>query len=192
MVSKGQHPYSKFMVKDGYTLYNMSGHDILIDIAGMYFPLRSLSHDKSFNQSSEYGTGTRDPTAITEHEHGYLGSFTYASFLVDDVSPSLTTAGILALTKALEDASDEGKSRYFNIFLLEVPGNRTPDGETDMWTDDPETSLLPGTAGTGLCAGATFIEALVDCKLTKASRQYNVKDTVVTQRDFVYSRRIPR
>lgn len=192
MASKGLHPYSQYMVKDGLSLYSTSVHDILIDIKGMYFPVRSINYAKNFNQEPQHGTGTRDPYAIVEHEHTYSGSFTYSSFLIEGDVPIMTNADVLALTKALEDQSDEGKSVYFNIFLLEVPGNRTPEDLSNLWTDDSEAPLIEGNGLTAIPEGATFIEALIDCKLTKSGRTYPEKGTVVTERDFVFSRRIPR
>jgi len=180
------------MVKDGFSVASYSVHDIIIDIAGMYFPLRTLDHSKNFNQEAQYGSGTRDPTAIVEHEHTYNGSFSYGGFLIDGETQVMTTAGVLALTRALEDQLDEGKSRYFNIFLLEVPGNRTPDQLTDMFTDDGEAPLITGDGITVIPEGATFIQALIDCKLTKSGTTYTEKGSVVSSRDFVYSRRIPR
>lgn len=189
-MSKGLHPFSQYMVKDGYTIESFSIHDILIDIKGMYFPLRSLTHAKNFNQEAQYGSGTRDPTAIVEHEHSYSGSFSYGGYLVNG-TPALTNAGVLALTTALEIQADEGKSDYFNIYLLEVPGDRTPQQLSDIYPDEEEPPLIVG-GSVGSLSGATFIEALIDCKLTKSGRNYQEKGSVVSERDFVYSRRIPR
>jgi hypothetical protein len=37
-----------------------------------------------------------------------------------------------------------------------------------------------------------YIEALVDCKLTKSGRDIPEKGSVVSQREFKFSRRLPR
>lgn len=180
--SFGYHPYSEYMTSEGKAKYALSSHDILIDLmtpAGqLYFPLRSLNYAKNMNITPEHGTGSHDPGALVNQEHTYSGSFTYASFLVNGV-PALTTQEYLWLTRALEDPDDEGRSAYFHIYLLEVPGNRTQNGEETESDIGSETPL-------------GFIEALLNCKLTKSGRQYPEKGTIVSERDFVFSRRIPR
>ena len=40
----------------------------------------------------------------------------------------LTKAEYLALVHALEDQQDEGQAKYFDIYIIEVQGNRTPSG----------------------------------------------------------------
>lgn len=76
--------------------------------------------------SDEHGTGSHDPYALTNQEHTYAGSFTYASYLVNGANV-ITRAELLALTHALENQADEGQSVYFDIYIIEVHGNRTPE-----------------------------------------------------------------
>ena len=40
--SKGRHPYSDYMTSEGKVLHNLSGMDLIVDINGMYFPLRGI------------------------------------------------------------------------------------------------------------------------------------------------------
>jgi hypothetical protein len=43
--------------------------DLIGDIAGMYFPLRTMQYAKNMNVSDELGTGSHDPYALTNQEH---------------------------------------------------------------------------------------------------------------------------
>jgi len=182
-VSKGRHPYSDYMTSEGKVLHNISGCDILIDIADMYFPLLTMQYAKTMNVSDETGTGSHDPYALTGHEHTYAGSFTYASFLVNGVNV-MTRAENLALTSALENQDDEGTPNYFDIYIIEVQGNRTP-ASGQSFTEYADALLEDETI-------VGYIEALVDCKLTKSGRDIPEKASVISQREFKFSRRLPR
>jgi len=52
-MTRGQHPYSDYMVSPGKNLYALSTLDILIDVAGMYFRARSIRWDKTFTNTDE-------------------------------------------------------------------------------------------------------------------------------------------
>jgi hypothetical protein len=177
MPSRGQHPYSEYMVTPGKALYALSTLDILIDVAGMYFKARSIRHDKAFATTDEIGSGTRDPYARVRHEHKYTGALTFASFLVDG-TPALTTHEALALTNALTDQQDEGAAKYFDIIIREVPGKHMDNVNIDYGTSD--------------AVSLGFIEALIGCTMEKFTRDYPDKGTVVTNVDFGFSRKIPR
>ena len=181
--SIGHHPKSTYMVKDGYALHNLSGLDLIIDIAGVYWPLRGINYSANHNVSDEHGTGTHDPIALTNQEHTYAGSFSYASFLVTGENV-LTKGEYLALTQLLQDQSDEGVSKYFDIYIIEVQGKRTPASGTSF--EEQVESLLQSESTVG------SIEALVDCKLTKLERDVPEKNTVVSKVDFKYSYKLPR
>lgn len=176
MPSRGQHPYSEYMVTPGKALYALSTLDILIDVAGMYFKARSIKHSKAFNNEDMYGSGTRDPYARLSHEHKYSGTLTFASFLVDG-TPALTTHESLALTNALTDQDDEGGAVYFDIIIREVPGKHFD---------------AANFGNEGAVASLGFIEALIDCKLDKFDRDCADKGAVVTSLDFGFSRKIPK
>ena len=122
MATRGLHPYSGYATSEGNMIYAMSSLDIIIDIAGIYFPLRSLSYKKNMNISDEHGTGSLDPYALVNQEQTYSGSFTYASFLVSG-EKALTDSESLILHSLLEDATDEGRAKYFDIILMEAAGN---------------------------------------------------------------------
>ena len=181
--SIGHHPKSTYMTKDGYALHNISGLDLVIDIAGLYFPLRALSYAANHNVSDEHGTGTHDPVALTNQEHTYTGNFSYASFLVAGENV-LTKGEVLALTNLLQEQADEGVSKYFDIYILEVQGARTPAAGQTF-----EQRIEAALAGMGV-VGA--IECLVDCKVTKTNRDIPEKNTVVSSREFKYSFKLPR
>jgi hypothetical protein len=179
MASRGLHPYSEYMVSPGKALYALSTLDILIDVAGMYFKARSVRWDKAFTNTDEYGSGTRDPYARVSQEHKYTFALTFASFLVDG-TPALTTHEQLALTKALTDQDDEGGAVYFDTIIREVPGkhaNNANFGDLD---------------GLGPTQGGSFIEALINCKVDKFTRDYADKGTIVTSVDGGFMRKIPR
>jgi hypothetical protein len=106
--------------------HNLSGIDLIVDIDGMYFPLRTMQYAKTMNVSDELGTGSHDPYALTNQEHLYAGSFTYASFLINGAKRAYQ-GRVLALVHAPEDQQDEGQAVYFDIYIIEVQGNRTPE-----------------------------------------------------------------
>ena len=181
--SKGRHPYSDYMTSEGKVLHNLSGMDLIVDIDGMYFPLRTMQYAKTMNVTDELGTGSHDPYALTNQEHLYAGSFTYASFLINGANV-LTKAEYLALVHALEDQQDEGQAKYFDIYIIEVQGNRTPSSGQSF--QELADAVLANESIVG------YIEALVDCKLTKSGRDIPEKGSVVSQREFKFSRRLPR
>jgi hypothetical protein len=177
MPSRGKHPYSDFMTSDGDEIYNFSTLDVIADIKGHYFPLRSIDYKKTMNIGDEYGTGSLDPFALTNKEQGYTGQFSYASFLVNG-SPALTTNDKLLLEHLLQAQDDEGRSNYFDIYMMEVPKHNTIQGGGE-------------NISAATLAGLGFIEALINCKVTEMTRTYPDKDTIVTQRAFKYMRKVP-
>jgi len=181
--SIGHHPKSTYMVKDGYALHNISGLDLVIDIAGVYFPLRAMSYAATHNVTDEYGTGTHDPTALVNQEHAYTGNFSYGSFLVTGENV-LTKGEVLALTHLLQDQADEGLSKYFDIYIIEVQGKRTPSTGTTF--EEQVEAVLQNESMVGA------IECLVDCKITKTNRDIPEKNTVISSREFKFSYKLPR
>lgn len=187
--SKGRHPYSDFMTKEGTVLHNISGMDILIDIAGMYFPLRTIRYDKNINVSDEHGTGSHDPYALPAHEQTYSGSFTYASFLVNGTNV-MTKSEVLLLKRTLLNQMDEGTPYYFDIYILEVQGSRTPDVTQAGFTTRSAQELAESIVSKAVDVG--HIEALIDCKVTKFGREVPEKASVVSSVDFKFCRMLPR
>lgn len=90
----------------------------------------------------------------------------------------------LALVHALEDQQDESQSKYFDINIIEVQGNRTPSSGQSF--QELADAVLANESIVG------YIEALVDCKLTKSGRYIPEKGSVVSQMEFKFSRRLPR
>ncbi len=181
--SIGHHPASTRMVSDGYALHNISGLDLVIDIGGLFFPLRAMSYAANHNVTDEHGTGSHDPNALTNQEHTYTGNFSYASFLVtgDNV---ITQKDVLTLSQLLQDQADEGLSKYFDIYIIEVQGKRTP--AAGMTFEEQVETVLQNESMVG------YIEALVDCKVAKTNRDIPEKNTVVSSREFKFSYKLPR
>lgn len=182
--SIAHHPKSTYMTKDGYAIHNISGLDLIIDIAGLYFPLRTLNYQVNHNVGDEHGTGSHDPFALPNLEHTYTGSFSYASFLVSGENV-ITQSDVLALTQLLQDQDDEGQSVYFDIYMLEIQGKRTPGSQKLSFQEQVE-AVLQNESIVG------YIEALVNCKITKLGRDVPEKNTVVSSRDFKYMWKLPR
>jgi hypothetical protein len=72
----------------------------------------------------EPALGSHDPHSL-DQKHTYSRSFTYASYLVNGANV-MTRAELLALTHALENQADEDQAVYFDMYIIEVHGNRTP------------------------------------------------------------------
>lgn len=187
----GQHPGSGYMVSDGKQIFALSSLDVIIDIAGMFFRCRSMSHAKNMNISEEHGMGSLDPFALVNHDQTYSGQLTFASFLVDGTQ-ALTTNERLILQRTLLDQKDEGRSKYFHIYTMEVPGRDTTDPNYSA-DDDLVAGIEARANGSveGGMSGLSFIEALLNCKVTKFNRDYAEKGTIVSSIDFKYMYSIP-
>lgn len=173
------------MTSEGYTLHNLSGLDLVIDIAGIYFPLRSLTYGIEHEIIEEGETGNHDPVALIENSHRYTGTFTYASFLVNGVNV-LTHNDVLALKKKLMRQSDEGSSKYFDIYIIEVQGPRTPTPDMKKLSFEEYIDMVMENNNM-----VGFVEALADCKVTKFNRDIPYKDTVASSVDFKYRFMLP-
>jgi hypothetical protein len=176
MVSYGKHPGSDEHVGAGYEKYAMNTLDIQADIGGVMWPLRSIKWDKTFKIDPEHGTGSHDPGALVNAEHGYVASFTYASFLVNG-TPAMVTKDVLALGSLLTDAMNEGRAKYFDIYIMEVPSNsaENPDAATEAQA----------------FTKAGSIEVLMDNKVTKITRDYPHNGTIVTSVDTIFRKKLP-
>jgi len=181
--SIGHHPKSTYMTTDGYALHNDSGLDLIIDIAGVYFPLLTLTYTMTHTVEPQHQTGMHGPVALINTDHDGSGTFSYASFLVKG-EDAPTTEKTLALPDLLQEKYDEGQSKYFDIYILEVQGPRTPMDSRMSFEDQVET-ILQNQSSVG------FIEALADCKITKQHRNVQHKQSVISSWDFDYSYKIP-
>jgi len=152
-------------------------------LLGLYFPLRSLTYGIEHELIEEGQVGTHDPVALIESSHRYTGTFTYASFLVNGVNV-LTHNDALSLKKKLMKQSDEGSSKYFDIYIIEVQGPRTP--TPDMLSFEQQIDMVMKNESM-----VGFVEALADCKVTKFNRDIPYKNTVVSSVDFKYSFMLP-
>jgi len=78
----------------------------------------------------------------------------------------------------------KARQLYFDIYIIEVQGNRTP--ESGQSFQELADAVLANENIVG------YVEALVDCKLTKSPAEIPDKASVVSQREFKFSRRLPR
>jgi len=154
-------------ISKGYTLTAKSIHDVIIDIAGLYFPLRQLTHQKNMKVEEELGSGSHNPWALTDKEHTYQGSFSFGSFLKNG-APAMNSWQLMALTQLLENQDDEGQPNYFRILTMDRVGEAQGPNYGD------------------------FIEALMYCKITKSGRQYPENNTIISEYDFKYMYRLPK
>ena len=183
--SIGHHPGSTYMVKDGHAIHNLSLLDLVIDIAGVYFPLRTLQFSATHNVAEEIGSGSHDPWALPNLENAYAGSFSYATHLVTGENV-LTQKDVLTLTHLLQDQADEGVSKYFDIYIIEVQGKRTPTTAGAESFQELVDAVLQNESMVG------YIEALVNCKVTKSDRNFGEKTPGVSTREFKYMYKLPR
>lgn len=100
--SIGHHPKSDYMTSEKHALHNISGLDLVIDVGGLYFPLRSLVYEMNYVMERQHEVGRHGPVALICTEQCGTGSFDYASFLVkgDNVT---TTTKALALPDLLQN-----------------------------------------------------------------------------------------
>lgn len=157
------------VIRDGYNIEATSSNDVVIMVAGVWFPCKRLSYAKQIEVKDEWGTGSHLPYALTTHNIGFTGSF--------DVGTWLTAGDRHALTYLLEDQGDEGIPIYFDIVIMDRFPSKDP---------DEETQVVP----TGEIGRAIF-EKLKNCKVTKSGRDYPENNTVMTQYEFKAMERSP-
>jgi hypothetical protein len=160
----------------------MSTLDIIIDVDGLFWRCRSLNYAKNLNVTDEHGTGSLNPFALVNQEHTYSGTLTWAGFLVDN-TPAMTNADRLALRKRLLDQQHEGRAKYFNIYTMEVPSHNI-----SVESGNDAIEALQGQVQEG---EVSFIEMLLNCKVTKFNRDFADKGTVVSSIDFKYMYSLP-
>lgn len=153
------------VITNGYNIEAMSFNDVVVEVAGVMFPVKRLAYAKTIEVKQEWGTGSRLVYDLTSHNIGITGSF--------DVGTWITQEDRHALTRLLEDQADEGKPKFFNIQIME----RLASGDA-------------GTVSSGDIGRAVF-EKLIRCKLTKSGRDYPENATVMTQYEFIASERWP-
>jgi len=155
------------VIRDGYNIEATSSNDVVISVAGAWFPCKRLSYAKTIEVKEEWGTGSHLPYALTTHNIGFTGSF--------DVGTWLSDGDRHALTYLLEDQGDEGIPIYFDIIIMD----RFPAKEDSA-----------GTVPTGEISRSVF-EKLLNCKITKSGRDYPENSTVLTQYEFKAMERFP-
>jgi len=88
------------------------------------------------------------------------------------------------LVHALEDQQDEGQAKYFDIYIIESRST----GRLLEASRASRSWLTPSWP----TRASWIYRGLVDCKLTKSGREIPEKGSVVSQREFKFSRRLPR
>jgi len=153
-------------VSPGYYQEATAFNDIIIDIAGVYFKLRSFQYTKNLTEDEEYGSGGHLPWDIVDKQIAITGNFEYASFLKSG-EPAMSEWQRLALHALLENQGDEGQALFFNIIVMK----REVGGAADY---------------------GDFIEALINCKVTSSGRTYPENNTVITRHEFKAMGRLPK
>lgn len=178
-------PPGGIMASPGKTIVFQSTLDCLIDVAGCYFPVRTLKVTKGFTNTPEYGSGDHDPIAIVNQEHKHSGTLSFAGFLVNG-TPAMASSDVLVLEALLTDQNDEGVAVYFDLNVLNVPGKRTPStGISSQGMVDDELTNPQSFAG------LKFIEQVKYAKVDKMEHDYGDKATVVTNVDFTFIKKTP-
>jgi len=156
--------------RNGVKLIARSIHDVVIAIAGVYFPLRSLTYTKAITVDEEDGSGSHLPWSLTVKNMRFSGTFEYGSFLMNGES-AMTPEDINYLTTLLENQPDEGQPNYFHIIIQ----------PRKLW-------------GIKLYGGGQlpFIEALMYCRVTEHARRYQENNTIVNSYNFKFLRRKPK
>jgi len=145
---------------EGVSIEAKSSNDIIIEIAGIFFPLKALNYTKTIEVTDEYGTGLHGPYDLNSKQIAISGNFSYGSFI--------TKGERDVLRSLLEDQGDEGLPLWFQIIVMD----RATGG---------------GSKGIG-----SYIEALMNCKITSSGRDYNENGTVLTRQDFKSMGRVPK
>lgn len=124
-----------------------------------------MQYAKNMNISDEHGTGSHDSYALTNQEHTYSVSFTYASYLVNGAN-IMTRAELLALTPALEKQADEGHVVYFDICPNRAKASGSwlmpcwPMGYVEALVGLQADQIWPGHTGEGLCGISKGVQVL--------------------------------
>jgi len=168
--------------RNGVKLIARSIHDVVIAIAGVYFPLRSLTYTKAITVDEEEGSGSHLPWSLTVKNMRFSGTFEYGSFLMNGES-AMTPEDINYLTTLLENQADEGQPNYFHIVIhpRKYGGLSEPIGGGDL--QSPTTDIM---------GQLPFIEALMYCRVTEHARRYQENNTIVNSYNFKFLRRIPK
>ena len=69
-------------IKEGYAIDAVTSNDYIIDIAGVYFPLRTFNYKKNINVGDEGGTGSHLPFTLSVKDITFAGSFSFAGNLL--------------------------------------------------------------------------------------------------------------
>ncbi|MDH7597560.1 MAG: hypothetical protein QHG98_07485 [Methanothrix sp.] len=156
-------------------------HDVVIVIAGVYFPLRSLTYTKAITVDEEDGSGSHLPWTLTVKNMRFSGTFEFGSFLMNGAS-AMSPEDINYLTTLLENQADEGQPNYFHIIIhpRKYGGLSVPIGGGEWTSPTPNLGQLP------------FIEALMYCRVTEHARRYQENNTIVNSYNFKFLRRRPK
>ena len=171
--------------RNGVKLIARSIHDVVIAIAGVYFPLRSLTYTKAITVDEEDGSGSHLPWSLTVKNMRFSGTFEYGSFLMNGES-AMTPEDINYLTTLLENQPDEGQPNYFHIIIQP----RKSFGELNY--TEGSARIVGGDLQSPTQDQLPFIEALMYCRVTEHARRYQENNTIVNSYNFKFLRRIPK
>lgn len=154
--------------KYSVNLKSKSIFDLVIDIGGIFFPLRTANYSKNMAVDEEYGTGSRLPYWLTPQQIGFALGFSYVSLVLDgDPQADQNSGKGLLLTRILDDQGDEGKPNFFNVMVMD----RVNEGGSAQYAD--------------------FIEALLYSRSTSVKRDIPENKSMVTSREAKSMYKIP-
>jgi hypothetical protein len=171
-------------ISGAYRIEAQSSNDIVIQIKDAYFPAKRLAYSKTVEVKEEWGTGSHLMYDLSTHNIGFAGSF--------DVGTWLHEKDKHALTYMLENQSDEGVPEWFAILIMNrlAEYDPHPPGFYEGQSEDAGEGDPARTVTTQEVNSATF-EKLINCKITRAGRDYPLNDTIMTQYEFKAMRRTP-
>jgi hypothetical protein len=95
------------LANDNVDIVAQDPGDIVLEIAGMTFPVKALTSEKTVDVTPVYGTGSHQAYQKTYGKIGYKGSFTVNTWLSQEDK--------MKLDKAVYYEDDEGLPREFVI-----------------------------------------------------------------------------
>ncbi|HNR57329.1 MAG TPA: hypothetical protein PKJ51_02625 [Methanothrix sp.] len=168
------------VISEGWKIEATSSNDVVIQVAGIMFPVKRIAYQKRIEVKEEWGTGSHLVYDLTTHNIAFTGSF--------DIGTWISKGDRHALLKLLEDQGDEGIPNWFNIVITQ----RLPEPRPSSSSGGPPAEPLGGGENTspegGVVATSTIeravFEKLINCKVTTSGRDYPENNTVMTQYEF--------
>jgi len=102
---------------NAYEIIAADAGEIVIEVQGNIIPCKSVRADRKIDITPEHGTGSHLPYNLTEGKITYEGTFRIGSFTTSAPGDAAVWEELLQVY--LEDPSDEGLPRKFNIRIVD-------------------------------------------------------------------------